>query len=78
MTRTCAVCHGSFEATRADAVVCGPTCRQRKRRHGLPVSAELRAEVAEFLQRHGHGHPQRDPLTPDEVAAHALATAERT
>lgn len=74
----CPVCHASFVPTRADAIVCSATCRQRRKRGTVVATPELRAEVAEFIERHGHGHPLERPYTPEEVAAYVAATAERT
>ena len=73
--RDCPGCHGSFVPTRADQQVCSTRCRQRKHRGTYVLTDEDRAAIRRVLERDGHGHPRRDPLTPDEVAAHVLATA---
>lgn len=73
---TCSECHATFEQTRAGHETCSTRCRQARSRR-LQREA-VRDDVRDFLRRHGHGHWLRDPLTPEQVAAHALATAERS
>lgn len=74
---TCAVC-GVPLTGRRDRRTCSPTCRQRLRRGTYVITEEDRAAIDRVLERDGCGHPRRDPLTPEEVRAHVLATAVRT
>ncbi|WP_396668139.1 hypothetical protein [Microbacterium sp. R86528] len=48
-TLTCDSCGGRFEATRADAVTCGSTCRQR--RHREQIAARAATAAAALLHR---------------------------
>lgn len=74
---TCAVCGSPIEG-RSDRRTCGATCRQRLRRGTYVVTEEDRAAIDRVMARLGHGHPRRDPLTPEEIRAHVAATAVRT
>lgn len=74
-TRTCPACQKPYTPTRSHQQVCSVACRQRKKRGTCVLTDEDRAAIRRVLERDGHGHPRRDPLTPDDVAAHVLATA---
>lgn len=76
--RACPVCHASFTPRRRDQEVCGPTCRQRRKRGTYVVTEEDRAAIRRVLDRDGCGHPLEHPLTEAEVRRHVELTAERT
>ena len=83
LIRRCAVCETPIDDLRADATVCRrSSCRRqhlRRRARGddYQITDEDRAAIRRVLERDGHGCPL-PTLTPDQVAAHVLATAERT
>lgn len=77
--RECPVCHGSYVPTRRDQEVCGPTCRQRKRRGTYVLTAEDRAllERMKAEMRAELDLLLGPPKTPEQILAHVIATAVR-
>lgn len=59
---TCIICDNEFKATRSDAKLCSPQCRQQAKRKGIKLRGKMEKELETSLNAPGHNQKVKAAL----------------